>query len=67
MTQHINLNVSKDLEQKLMKHKECGDAFDAYAVTGDLIMAQCSKCNTRDFIELSFHPTETEGYDILTL
>jgi hypothetical protein len=50
-----------------MKHKECGDAFDAYAVTGDLIMAQCSKCNTRDFIELSFHPTETEGYDILTL
>jgi hypothetical protein len=50
-----------------MMHKECGENFDAYAVTGDLIMAFCKKCNTRDFIELSFQPTETEGYDILTL
>lgn len=59
--------MSKDLEEKLLKHRECGDDFGTYALTGDLIMAHCKKCNTRDFIELSFQPTETEGYDILTL
>lgn len=67
MPQAINLKLSPELEAKLLKHKDCGDSFDAFALTGDLICATCKRCNTSEFIELSFHPTETEGYDILTL
>jgi hypothetical protein len=67
MTQQINLMLTEELRMQLLKHKDCGESFDAFALTGDLIMTSCAKCNTKEFIELSFHPTETEGYDILTI